>query len=1134
MGRRNISFNMVGDGMKTLIDEAISEYFSKLMEQNELDDAAVEQLLIRVCKVFDLDVVYILENTIYRYDFQYTFYCKRGTLEDKSEVQIHIADADYIKIVANHAQNELGTEQYESSKDFYKKNVLRFVLVGQNEYQGEIGFQSERDRDWTREEQEALRKLGRALRLYIDSKQRRVRADERFKEFLDALTNATISDYYVDLIHDTCYVLKIVDRLKNIIPKFGGYQAAIHNYAKQCLGPEYREEMISKFDRNYLQSYLTTRNRIVEMDYRREVDGKIMWFRQSAALVDTDEEGRPYHIIITVKDVTDILTEEDRNRYALMMLKDSYYRICFIDPVNNYLSNIKELDDEKRENSIVAHNLESAINFIAEYRVHPNDKEKFLRILSPSNLKALFEESQETIAFSYRRLVRGEYQWVRSEVVPVDHYGERNTHAIWYVKNVSEEMVKKADLTVKLLESNAKLRNALESEAQFRKAVLSDTVAVYRFNLTKNVIEEEVLNESSRNSLSAFQLAGMPIPCGYNEFMVRVREDVFEESREVYDEVLSCENLIREFKNGKEDITVEYKVNGYKCGKEGYILRQTDLLMESKETGNIVGICFVKDVTEQRNNEYQAKETLQLAYEAASRANSAKTDFLSKMSHDIRTPMNAIIGMTAIAGAHLDDKERVKDSLGKISVSSKHLLSLINEVLDMSKIESGKIKLSEEKFNLAQLIDNLLDMIKPSIKQKNHNLKVNIKRIWHEDVIGDSMRIQQAFVNIMSNAVKYTDDGGEIGITISEKPTNQEDYGCYEFVFEDNGMGMSPEFVEHIFEPFTRAEDDRMNKIQGTGLGMAITQNVVQMMNGNIDVESEIGKGTKFTLTIFLKIQNVKAESVEELKGLKVLMVDKDVDARKSACVILEEMGMVSEAVSSNEKAMERIVSAHEVEKDYFVVVLDGESEEEVVQITKKIRQKVGLEIPRIVLSAYDWSEIEMNARAAGVDTFISKPLFRSRLTRVMKNLVNGEQHDVVQNPLEVIQEQDYSDKRVLLVEDNALNREIAAAFLNMTGMKVEEAEDGKEAVNKFIDSPPRYYDLIFMDVQMPIMNGYEATSAIRSLDRWDAKRIPIIAMTANAFVEDVQAAESAGMNEHMAKPLDIERLRDILKRWLS
>ncbi len=1120
--------------MKTRIDAVLGEYFTSVVNDDKKEDVAVMCLLEQVREAFDIDIVYVVENTNYHFDFAYTFFCSKEVVEQKTVQLFHLSDPDYAKIIGKYTVDELGEEQYESTKELQCDYVLRYVLLKKNEIQGAVGFQSKNERIWNEEEREALRKLGRTIRFYIDAKQRKSGSDENFKEYVDALTSATISDYYVDLIHNTSYALKIVDRLKDIIPKWGSYDAVIYRYANQCLDDDFREEMISKFSIEYLQNYLTPDNRVVEMDYRRIIEGKTMWFRQSAALVDTDEEGKPYHIIVTVKDVTGILTQEDRNRYALLMLKDSYYRICSIDPVNNDFVTIKALEDERREERSIAHNLEAAVNFIAEYRVHPNDREKFLRILSPSNLSAFFEESKETISFNYRRLVRGEYQWVRSEIVPIDYYGERNTHAIWYVKNISDEMVKKADLTVKLLESNAKIRNALESEEQFRKAVLSDTVMVYRFNLTKDVIEEEVVSETENNCVQVFEKAGMMTPCTYDEFMATLREEVVEESKEIFDELNSCEKLIREFQHGKENITVEYKVKAGKDDSECYILRQTDLLMESKETGHIVGICFIKDVTEQRNNEYKAKETLQMAYEAASRANSAKTEFLSRMSHDIRTPMNAIIGMTAIAEAHLGDRDRVRDSLNKIAVSSKHLLALINEVLDMSKIESGKVKLAEEKFNLGQLLENLLDMIKPGIKEKHHNLRVNIQRIEHEDVIGDSMRIQQVFVNIVGNAVKYTNPGGEIEIVISEKNTNQEGYGCYEIIFQDNGMGMEPEFVKHLFEPFTRAEDDRVNKIQGTGLGMAIAQNIVQMMNGTIGVESEVGKGTRFTVTIFLKIQNVKMESVEEFKGRKVLVTDTDSIAAESAYVTLHQMGMECETVHTNRETLEKVLTARKSGENYFAVILDGDEGEGAIVTAKNIREKLGEKTPGIVFSAYDWSELEMRARSAGVEAFVSKPLFRSKLTIAMRELLKGEHVETMPNPLDSIQKIDYSEKCVLLVEDNEINREIAREFLEMTGMKVEEAVDGKEAVNKFIASPPRYYDLIFMDVQMPIMNGYEATSAIRSLNRRDAKRIPIIAMTANAFVEDVQAAVSAGMNEHMAKPLDIEQLQDILKRWLG
>lgn len=533
-------------------------------------------------------------------------------------------------------------------------------------------------------------------------------------------------------------------------------------------------------------------------------------------------------------------------------------------------------------------------------------------------------------------------------------------------------------------------------------------------------------------------------------------------------------------------------------------------------------------------DEEKYRQELTDAYETANRANSAKTDFLSKMSHDIRTPMNAIIGMTAIAGAHLDNRDKVADCLSKINVSSRHLLSLINEVLDMSKIESGKLSLSEDAFNLSDLLDDLLDMVHPSVEECRHELTVHIHHLQHEQVIGDSLRIRQAFVNIVGNAVKYTPPGGEISIDILEHPTKQAGRGCYEFVFRDNGIGMSPEFLERIFEPFERAEDDRVNRIQGTGLGMAITRNIIHMMDGDIQVESEPGKGTCFTVTIYLRLQDVDAVPMEELQGASVLVVDDDPVCCETACVMLEELGMRPESVLSGEEALELLEAADRRENAYFCILLDWKMPgTDGVELTKRIRRRLGENIPIIIMSAYGWSEIEMDARAAGAHAFVSKPLFPSRLIRLFRDMISGNVQPEQETPLEEMARADFGSRRVLLVEDNELNREIAREILSMTGLTIEEAVNGREAVDMVSAAPEGYYDMIFMDIQMPEMNGYEATVAIRSLKRRDLRQLPIVAMTANAFPEDVQAARNCGMNEHIAKPLDIPQLMRTLEYWL-
>ena len=495
--------------------------------------------------------------------------------------------------------------------------------------------------------------------------------------------------------------------------------------------------------------------------------------------------------------------------------------------------------------------------------------------------------------------------------------------------------------------------------------------------------------------------------------------------------------------------------------------------------------------------------------------------------------MNAIVGLTAIAGANIESQDRVVECLGKITKSSRHLLGLINEVLDMARIESGRMSLAEEDFSLPELVDNLLTLTKPAIDEHKHQLEVHIEHIEHEAVCGDSLRIQQIFVNLMSNAVKYTPDGGNITLTIKEKPNGFSELGCYEFSIEDNGIGMTPEFQKIMFEPFSRADDHRTTKVQGTGLGMAIARNIVNLMNGDIQVESAPNKGTKITVTVYLKLQENEKEQEKELLDLPVLVVDDDKTCCESTVATLQEIGIAGEWVLTGKEAVERCYAHHETNSDYFAVILDWKMPEmDGIATARKIRERVGEDVTIIILTSFDFSEIEEEARAAGVNAFMAKPLFRSRLTATLRQFTSEKKEENARNYLEDFATENYAGKRILLVEDNELNREIATEIIGMTGVTIDIAENGKIAVEKVMEAPEKWYDLIFMDIQMPIMNGYEATAAIRALAGSRGK-VPIIAMTANAFAEDVQLAKNTGMNEHIAKPLDLNKLNDVLKQWL-
>jgi len=530
----------------------------------------------------------------------------------------------------------------------------------------------------------------------------------------------------------------------------------------------------------------------------------------------------------------------------------------------------------------------------------------------------------------------------------------------------------------------------------------------------------------------------------------------------------------------------------------------------------------------------KAKVALENALDAANAANRAKTLFLSNMSHDLRTPMNGVIGMTAIAAAHIDDKARVEDCLAKITSSSKHLLGLINEVLDMSKIESGAVDLNEELMNLSELMDSLITMNETQAEAKNQDLEVHILNITHEQVIGDGLRLQQVFTNLVNNAIKYTQEGGRIEITLSEKPSGSPKLGCYEFIVKDNGIGMSEEYLPLVFDPFTRADESTKNKVQGTGLGMTISRSIIRMMGGDITVESTLGKGSKFTATVFMKLPDTERTSYEDFADLNILVVDDDQVVCESACLTLSDLGMIGEWVLSGREAVDLVDRRHKDGRDYFAVLLDWKMPDmDGIETTMEIRKRIGNDVPIIVISAYNWSSIEADAVKAGVNAFVGKPLFKSRLVHLFNGLTGHNNGKSAFELRELAEKADFTGKRALLAEDNELNAEIAMEILGMIGLESELAHNGREAVSMMENSTPGYYDCIFMDVQMPIMDGLDATKAIRALPNSDAKTIPIFAMTANVFADDVIATMNAGMNEHIAKPLDMASLVKILNKYL-
>ena len=541
----------------------------------------------------------------------------------------------------------------------------------------------------------------------------------------------------------------------------------------------------------------------------------------------------------------------------------------------------------------------------------------------------------------------------------------------------------------------------------------------------------------------------------------------------------------------------------------------------------ILTVIFLRyfSITRSQMNE------LEKARQAALEANKAKSEFLANMSHDIRTPMNAIVGMTAIAAAHIDDRKQVENCLRKITLSSKHLLGLINDVLDMSKIESGKLTLTTEQISLKEVVEGIVNIMQPQVKTKKQTFDIHVENILTENVWCDGVRLNQVLLNLLSNATKYTPEGGSIHLSLFEENSPKgERYVRIYIKVKDNGIGMSPDFLKRIYESYSRADGARIHKTEGAGLGMAITKYIVDAMEGTIDIQSEPDKGTEFLLTFdFEKAAAMNMDMV--LPSWNMLVVDDDELLCRTAMDALKSIGIKAEWTLSGEKAIELVNEHHKRREDYQIILLDWKLPGmNGIQVAKEIRHNLGDEVPILLISAYDWSEFESEAREAGISGFISKPLFKSTLYYALRQYMGIE----TENGQTLNPNIDLSGRRILIAEDNELNWEVANELLSDLGVELDWAEDGQICLDKFQKSPEGYYDAVFMDIRMPHMTGYEATKMIRGLKHPDALSIPIIAMSADAFSDDIQHCLECGMNAHIAKPIDIMEVSRLLKRFLT
>ena len=752
----------------------------------------------------------------------------------------------------------------------------------------------------------------------------------------------------------------------------------------------------------------------------------------------------------------------------------------------------------------------------------------FRGIVHPDDLGRVEAYIDHQIANDAQELDYVEYRIIRKdgEICWVEDFGhlvhDETEGDLFYVfvSDVTERIRKQNRERVIQQE---KIDAASNREMQYLKmvqALSADYANVYWVNLTTDTVQAfRMSNTIVQNFGNRFQRGS------YRDLILYYADaSVYAPDREMFLAYALPKRLMKMLET-ESSCSVNYRV--MRDGEIEYY-RMSVSRIESDGEDVEIAIGF-SNVDAEIRHEMEQRKLVENALAQAQHANSAKTTFLSNMSHDMRTPMNAIIGFSAIAASHINNAARVKDCLEKIMSSSNHLLSLINDILDMSRIESGKVQIQEKECNLSELLHTLVNIIHPQAKAKQLDFFVDTFDVTNEDIYADPLKLNQIFINILGNAVKFTPVGGTVSFRIRQKPCAAKGYGTYEFSIKDTGIGMSSEFIEHIFEPFERESSTLKSGIEGTGLGMAITKNLVDIMGGSIHVRSEKGKGTEFIILLDLKLQeNGDAiQNIAELEGLRALVVDDDFDTCDSVTNMLGQIGMRSEWTTSAKEAVLRARKAHDDQDPFHTYILDlNMPEQSGIEIARKIRKTVGDDVPIIILTAYDWSDVENEAKEAGITAFCSKPLFMSDLKAALLRANHLMEETVVEISYT---DQDFSGKRVLVVEDNELNREIATEILQEAGFTVEVAVDGSDAVQMVEKSEEYYYDIILTDIQMPVMDGYEEVVALRSMKRRDIATMPIIAMTANAFEEDKALALKCGMNGHIAKPLDIRTVFKIL-----
>ena len=952
--------------------------------------------------------------------------------------------------------------------------------------------------------------------------------DGEYQPAFDVLSRSFQNVLLINLENYTAKILKldgfITSELDEEKHRIFDYPTLLKKYIADRVDPDDREMLYEKLCVEHLFEVFSQQDEYIG-NYLELVDGQVHHYQYNLSKPKGNK-----NIVCGFQNI-DAIIEEHLEQERIEKEKERAHQkevnqqIAIINTLaksfsNVYVANLKDgsarvirLADNYHVNAIrdvkeLTFPFNQVVNRWIEENVHPKDKERIAKTLTIENFRKIFA-NQDEYTGTYRSY---------------DHGALHNYQYDFRRIKGSDEIVagfKMIDSIIEEQQAQQKRERQLE-EARLQEVKEYAEVITSLSTIYSTIFRAE-LDTHAYEVLNSVDLMGSL--AGRKGNFDEVKEDIInafmaEDMREAMHEFLDFNTLADRLKD-VNTVVAEYKNPLGRWFQARFIVKRRD------ENGGAKEVLYVaRDFTDEKEKEIEQQNQLSNALVVAQQANKAKSTFLNSMSHDIRTPMNAIIGFTALAQTHMDNPNQVKDYLSKISTSSTHLLSLINDILDMSRIESGTVKLDEKPVHIPDVLHDLRIMIQGLVNAKNLNLYIDTQDVIHEDVICDQLRLNQILINIVGNAIKFTQAGGDIMIRLLEKPCRIKHYTTLEFSVKDNGIGMSKDFIGHIFDTFSREYSSTVSGIQGTGLGMAITKNIVDMMGGEILVESEEGKGSLFTVILNLQLANepVKQEAIPELLGARVLVVDDDLNTCRSVSKMLRDIQMRPDWTASGKEAVVRAQEAVEINDEYKVYIIDYLMPDmNGIETVRRIRRVIRQDVPIIVLSAYDWTDYEHEAREAGVTAFVSKPIFMSELRKVLS------QSDSSQTVTEQKRQYDYRGIRALLVEDNELNREIATVILEETGMEIDSVNDGDLAVSTINEAADDQYDLIFMDIQMPRMDGYTATREIRTLADNRKANIPIVAMTANAFEEDKQKAYASGMNGHIIKPINIDEIAKVI-----